>query len=159
MHKVNTNKIKEVIWTSPKGNFAGAGKEVSEHLGRKPHSTDLHERHPFDVEILRITPGKRPYPFHSHSTQWEFYHVIGGTGVVRHVDGSTKIKPGDAFIFKPGEAHQLLNDGNEDLVVYVVADNPIGDSCYYPDSKKWSVPVPQRQLVGSDVLDYYAGEE
>jgi Serine aminopeptidase, S33 len=48
----------------PQGKFAGASKSVSEALGRKPQSTDLNERHPFDVEILRIPAGKIPYPFH-----------------------------------------------------------------------------------------------
>jgi len=52
MHKVNTTKMVEVTWSSPKGKFVGAGKEISEELGRKPESTDLNERHPFDVEIL-----------------------------------------------------------------------------------------------------------
>ena len=52
MHKINTNELVEETWSSPKGKFAGAGKEISEALGRKPQSTDLNERHPFDVEIL-----------------------------------------------------------------------------------------------------------
>jgi len=81
MHKINTNELTELTWSSPKGKFSGAGKEVSEALGRKPLSTDLNERHPFDVEILRIPPGQTPYPFHLHSSQWEFYHgrVTPGT--------------------------------------------------------------------------------
>src|SRR2546427_11899609 len=88
MRKINTNKIPEVTWSSPKGKFAAAGKEVSEALGRKPQSTDLNERHPFDVEIVRIAPGKTPYPYHLHSAQWEFYHVISGKGVARYKDGT-----------------------------------------------------------------------
>ncbi|MGH7941150.1 MAG: hypothetical protein ACREE6_09635 [Limisphaerales bacterium] len=28
----------EIKWSSPKGKFAGAGKEISEELGRKPES-------------------------------------------------------------------------------------------------------------------------
>ena len=60
MQKVNTTKMAELTWSSPKGKFSGAGKEISEALGRKPESTDLNERHPFDVEILRIPPGKAP---------------------------------------------------------------------------------------------------
>src|SRR5438093_3975195 len=82
MRKVNTGSIEELVWASPKGKFAGAGKQVSEALGRKPFSTDLKERHPFDIEICRIPPGKIPYPYHSHSAQWEFYHVISGKGLV-----------------------------------------------------------------------------
>ena len=136
MRKINTNKIKEMSWSSPKGKFAGAGKEVSEELGRKPQSSDLKERHPFDLEILRLAPGQTPYPYHSHSAQWELYHVISGKGVARHKDGTTSIEAGDAFIFEPDEPHQLTNNSSEDLVVLVIADNPIGESSYYPDSKK-----------------------
>ena len=159
MQKVNTNDLAELTWSSPKGKFVGAGKQVSEALGRKPASTDLNERHPFDVEISRIPAGKLAFPYHSHSAQWEFYHVISGTGIVRHKDGSTPIEAGDAFIFKPDEPHQLENNGAEDLVFYVVADNPIGESCHYPDSNKWLVRSPERRLLRSENLDYFDGEE
>ena len=78
MLKVNTARIAEFTWSSPEGEIVGAGKEISEELGRKPDSTDLNERHP-----------------------WEFYHVISGSGVVRHTEGTTPIEVGDAFLFKP----------------------------------------------------------
>jgi uncharacterized cupin superfamily protein len=159
MLKTNTNELAEITWSSPKGKFAGAGKEVSEALGGNPQSTDLNERHPFDVEIVRIAAGQIPYPYHSHSAQWEFYHVISGRGVVRHKDGKMPIEPGDAFLFKPGEPHQLINDSAEDLVLYVVADNPIGESTYFPDSAKWGVRSPERRMLRSEALDYYDGEE
>jgi len=159
MRKVNTNQIPELSWSSPKGKFQGYGKQVSEELGRKPHSLDLNERHPFDIEICRIPPGKTPYPYHSHSAQWEFYHVISGSGLVRHQDGTTAIEPGDAFIFKPGEPHQVINDGQQDLILYVVAGNPIGESYYYPDSQKWGVNSPERRIIRSAAVGYYEGEE
>lgn len=160
MRKVNTNDMPELSWASPKGKYVGAGKQVSEALGRKPLSTDLMERHPFDIEILRVPPGKAPYVYHSHSAQWEFYHVISGRGQVRHQDGTTPIEPGDAFLFEPGQPHQLINNhATQDLVVYVIADNPIGESCHYPDSNKWAVRSPERRLIRSTSLDYYDGEE
>ena len=159
MHKINTNELAWESWSSPKGKFAGSGREVSEALGRKPTSMNLMERHPFDVEICRIPPGKAPYPYHSHSTQWEFYHVISGTGLARHSQGTTPIVPGDAFIFQPGQSHQLINNGTEDLVVYVIADNPIGESGHYPDSNKWIVRSPERRLIRGEGLEYYDGEE
>jgi hypothetical protein len=87
MFKINTKEVDEHSWSSPKGRFVGAGKQISEALGRKPESLDLDERHPFDVEICRIPAGATPYPYHSHSTQWEFYHVISGAGVVRSEGG------------------------------------------------------------------------
>lgn len=162
MRKINTNEMEELSWASPKGKFVGAGKQVSEALGRKPFSTDLKERHPFDIEICRIPPGKSAYPYHSHSVQWEFYHVISGKGIVRHEEGTTAIEPGDAFIFEPGQPHQLSNpdsESREDLVLYVVADNPMGESSYFPDSQKWLVRSPERRLIRSEALEYYEGEE
>lgn len=159
MQKVNTKQLDEQPWSSPKGKFKGTGIEISEALGRKPRSTDLMERHPFDVEILRIAPGETPYPFHLHSAQWEFYHVISGSGAVRHADGTTPIEQGDAMIFRPNEPHQLINDGSEDLLLYVVADNPIGESHYYPDSNKWGVGSPNRVNLRSEPIDYFDGEE
>lgn len=159
MRKVNTNDVPAISWTSPKGKFRGSGVQVSEALGRQPQSTDLLERHPFDVEILRIPRGATPYPYHSHSVQWEFYHVISGKGRARDESGETAIVTGDAMIFKPGEAHQFTNTGSEDLVLYVVADNPSGESAYFPDSCKWLVRSPERRLLRSEALDYFDGEE
>jgi uncharacterized cupin superfamily protein len=159
MQKVNTKSVEEYAWKSPKGKFVGAGKGISEALGRKPQSTDLRERHPFDVEICRISPGQTPYPYHSHSAQWEFYHVISGNGVVRHQDGTTAIEAGDAFIFEPGQPHQITNTGSADLILYVVADNPLGESCHYPDSSKWLIRSPDRRLIRSESVDYFDGEE
>jgi len=159
MRKVNSNSVEEHSWTTPKGKFSGAGRQISEALGRDPTSTDSLLRHPFDVEILRVSPGATPYPYHSHSAQWEFYHVISGHGSVRDADGETPVEAGDAFIFKPGEAHQMRNDGEVDLIVYVVADNPIGESSHYPDSNKYAVRSPERRMLGGTALDYLDGEE
>ena len=85
--------------------------------------------------------------------------MISGKGVARHKDGTTSIEAGDAFIFEPDEPHQLTNNSSEDLVVLVIADNPIGESSYYPDSKKWLVRSPERRLMRGDSLDYFDGEE
>ncbi len=159
MRKINTNNLEELTWTSPKGKFKGAGKQVSEALGWNSNGPAARDRHPFVVEILRVEPGQTPYVFHSHSAQWEFYHVIAGHGLVRHDTGETPIEPGDAFIFGPGEAHQLFNNGTGDLVLYVIADDPLGESSYYPDSKKWIVRSPERRIFRGEPLDYFDGEE
>jgi uncharacterized cupin superfamily protein len=159
MKKVNVRDIPEESWTSPKGTFVGFGRELSVALGREEKSTDLLKRHPFDVEILRVPPGQTPYPYHSHSAQWEFYHVLAGRGTVRHPAGRTPVEAGDVFLFKPGEPHQFINDSPADLVVLVVADNPIGESCHYPDSNKWLVRSPERRFIRSDPLTYTDGEE
>jgi uncharacterized cupin superfamily protein len=85
--------------------------------------------------------------------------VVSGSGVVGHEAGMTPVVAGDAFIFRPGEPHQISNGSDQDLVIYVVADNPIGESCHYPDSQKWAVLSPRRRLIRSRGLPYYNGEE
>lgn len=159
MKKINLRDLKEESWSSPKGKFGGFSKELSLALGREPLSTDLLKRHPFDVEILRLAPGQTPYPYHSHSAQWEFYHVLAGRGTVRDAAGLTAVEAGDAFLFRPDEPHAFHNDGPEDLLILVVADNPVGESCHYPDSSKHLVRSPERRLIRSESLDYYDGEE
>ena len=84
----------ELTWISARGKFAGAGREISEALGWNPDAPSARDRHPFVVEILRIAPGRTPYPYHSHSAQWEFYHVISGAGLARDESGHTPIVAG-----------------------------------------------------------------
>jgi uncharacterized cupin superfamily protein len=114
------------------------------------------------LEWNRVPPGKFNFPYHAHSAAWELYLVISGKGSVRHKDGSTEVVPGDAFIFGPDEPHQLSNSGAEDFVYYVIADNPIGESAYYPDSGKWKVnksSAADRVVIKGKETDYFDGEE
>jgi uncharacterized cupin superfamily protein len=159
MRKINIKDLPEESHVSPKGKFSAHFKCVSVALGRDDKSTNLQDRHPFDLEILRVAPGKTPYVYHSHSAQWEMYHVTAGSGIVRHENGTTPVETGDTFVFKPGEAHQISNNGKVDLVMLMIADNPVGESGYYPDSNKWIVRSPERRLIRSESIDYYDGEE
>ena len=159
MRIVNSAEIEWRPHGSPTKKFHRDEKKLSEALGRNPKSMDLLERHPFDVEVARVPPGSSLCPYHSHSAQWEFYHVIFGQGVVRHHGGKVEIGPGDAFLFKPNEPHQIINDRTDDLILYIVADNPVGESCHYPDSEKWAVKSPEYRIIRSEGLDYYDREE
>lgn len=159
LRSINSNQLAEDFSESPGGKYASGSLCLSEALGRQPNSTDLKLRHPFDVEICRVPAGKALCPYHEHSAQWEFYHVVSGTGLARHAGGTDPIAPGDAFVFGPGEPHQIINNGETDLVVYIVADNPVGESCHYPDSGKWLVRSPERRILRSENLGYFDGEE
>jgi len=162
MRKVNINEIKEEAWQSPGGKYAVSFKGISEALGREPASLDLSKRHPFDLEWNRVPPGKPNFPYHSHSAQWELYLIVSGEGKVRDKDGTTEVVAGDAFIFGPDQPHQLINSGKENLVYYVIADNPIGESGYYPDSGKWKVnklSAADRVVIKGRETDYFDGEE
>ena len=161
MRKVNLKDIEEQERKSPKGKYHKFVKDVSIALGRDRESLDLAKRHPFDLAVTRIPKGKSYCPYHSHGAESELYLVISGRGAVRDKDGTTEVGAGEAFFFGPGEAHQLSNSGEEDFVYYVIADNPRGDSCYYPDSGKWAVPWgrPEEAIVKGSEADYYEGEE
>jgi uncharacterized cupin superfamily protein len=161
VRKVN---LKDVEWQerqSPKGKFHRFSKNISVALGRDPESLDLMKRWPFDLALVRIPKGKLYCPYHSHSAESEHYLVVSGKGKVRDKDGWTEVSAGDAFFFGPGEAHQLANAGDEDFIYYVIADNPRGDMCHYPDSGKFSVWKENGDEVivkGTDA-DYFDGEE
>jgi uncharacterized cupin superfamily protein len=161
MQKVNINEIQERERQSPKGRFGRVSRDVSIALGRDPESFDLRKRHPFDLALIRIPKGKALCPFHSHSAESELYLVVSGRGSIRDKDGTTTVTAGDAFFFGPGEAHQLTNAGDEDFVYYVIADNPRGDSCYYPDSGKFAVMKEgtDEVIVRGTEADYFDGEE
>ena len=161
MRKVNLKDVPEQERKSPKGKFGRASKNISIALGREPESLDLAKRHPFDLAQVRIPKGKLLCPYHSHSAESELYLVVSGHGSIRDKDGTTEVGPGDAFFFQPGEAHQLSNAGDEDFVYYVIADNPPGDSCFYPDSGKfalWKEGMNEVIVKGTET-DYFDGEE
>jgi uncharacterized cupin superfamily protein len=161
MKKVNLNDIEERERTSPKGKFHKFVKDISVALGREPDSLDLLQRHPFDLALVRIPKGKAYCPYHAHSSETEMYLVLSGRAKVRDKDGITEVEAGDAFIFGPGEAHQLSAADDEDFVYYVLADNPRGDSCYYPDSSKFAVWTERGRevIVKGAEADYFDGEE
>jgi uncharacterized cupin superfamily protein len=161
MRKVNVTELPEDERRSPRGKFHKFVKDISIALGRERDSLELTKRQPFDVALVRIPAGKAYCPYHSHSAETEFYLVVSGNGQVRDKDGTTDVDPGDAFLFQPGEAHQLSNRGPEDFVYYVIADNPRGDGCFYPDSGKWAAEVEGNEevIVKGSEADYYAGEE
>jgi uncharacterized cupin superfamily protein len=160
MRKANLADIHEEKSGSPSGKFCTYDKPLNEALGGDYRSTDLMKRWPFAVELTRIPPGARNYPFHEHSNQYEFYIIVSGVGTLRHREGTSKVKPGDFFMCKPGDEHQLINDSKADLTYYCIADNPLSDHAYYPDSGKWLVRVPEsRQIIKGEKVDYYHGED
>lgn len=161
MRKVNLNEIAEEERTSPRRKFHKFIKEISIALGREKESLDLTKRQPFDLAWVRIPKGKSYCPYHGHSAETELYLVVSGQGIVRDRTGMTEVRPGDSFFFAPGEAHQLSAAPEEDFVYLVVADNPRGDSCYYPDSGKWVAfkEGGEEVIAKGEEADYYEGEE
>lgn len=133
-------------------------RHISLALGGKKDAGTWDDGHPFDLELTRIPPNAINWPHHAHSTQWELFVILSGCGEVRTTVGKFEIGAGDCFVHPPGEPHQIHNTGTEDLIFYVVADNPASDIISYPDSNKWFIK-PQRKAFEMTEVDYYKGEE
>src|SRR5262245_61601674 len=154
-------KESEIPWVerrSPRKRFHLFRRHISQALGAPFDIGVAVGGHPFDVELVRLLPGAANFPFHSHAAQWELYLVRSGSGQVRTNEATVAIAAGDAFVCPPGDAHQIINTGSEDLLYYVIADNPPADVGFYPDSNKWFIK-PQRRSFRLQEADYYAGEE
>jgi mannose-6-phosphate isomerase-like protein (cupin superfamily) len=78
---------------------------------------------PFDAELVTLPPGATNWPYHAHSTMWEFYIVKEGSGQVKSPEGLTDVIAGDCIMHPPGEPHNLTNTGSTDLVYFIIADN------------------------------------
>jgi uncharacterized cupin superfamily protein len=162
MKKINLRDVPvEHAPPSAGGRYASSSRNISIALGHVKDSDSKRQSHPFDVELCTVPPGKTPCPFHLHSAQSEMYLVVSGTGQIRTAGGSEEVASGDNLFFAPGDAHQISNTGGEDLVFYIIADNPVGESSYYPDSDKWGLPMNVNGpiLQGGSSLDYFLGEE
>jgi len=62
----------------------------------------------------------RLIPFHAHFAQWEMHIFLQGRGSVRGPESTIAIEAGQSIIFSPGEPHQILNTGENELSYFVV---------------------------------------
>ncbi len=71
------------------------------------------------LAIATLAPGKE---IESHvDPMEEIYFVVSGTGEMRVDDDSKQVGPGDATWIPTGSSHSLLNNGEEDCTILVVA--------------------------------------
>lgn len=155
---VHPDRLPWEPFPSPKGKFRGLSKELSIALGAKRNTPTGLGGHPFDLELGRLEPGFAGCPFHRHSSQWEMFIILRGTGTVRVNDETGTVHAGDVVLHPAGEAHQLTNTGSGDLDYFLIADNPPDDWWHYPDSNKWGFRSPRKIFRATDV-DYWDGEE
>lgn len=158
MLKVNLRDVPELEQRSPTGKFHSFSKNVSLALGGVRNAGVWGGGHPFDFQTRRVPPGAAVCPLHAHIVQWELFVVRRGTGTVRLENEHREVRPGDCFLHLPGEAHQLINTGGEDLEIFIIADNPQLDGFWYPDSQKWGLRTPSVFFKMTPV-DYFDGED
>lgn len=160
MKKLNVDDLEWEKWASPKGKFRGDFKEVSVALGAKRNAPVGFGGHAFDLALERLAPGESACPYHSHAAQTEMFCILRGSGNVRADSSKFEVRAGDVILHPPGEAHQIINTGSEELLYAIIADNPPVDICEYPDSNKTGIyGETTRRLVRTTEIDYWDGEE
>ena len=71
------------------------------------------------LAVATLAPGKK---IETHvDPMEEIYFVMNGSGEMGVDDESRQVGPGDATWIPAGSPHYLLNNGDEDLVIFVVA--------------------------------------
>ncbi|MBS0374485.1 MAG: cupin domain-containing protein [Proteobacteria bacterium] len=89
----------------------------------------------FGVNLTRLSPGAVSSLRHAHSRQDEFVYVLEGEPTLQTNAGSTRLAPGLCAGFRAasGDAHQLVNETDRDVLYLEIGDRTLGDEGSYPD--------------------------
>ena len=151
IEKINVSELAEESLQSPSGKYGASVKDVSSALET--------EGQPFEVEWVRLPPGRTNFPCHAHQVQWEFYLVVRRP---RHrAPQRRQLRGGRRGRLRAAARNRAPDpqpSETEDLVYYVIADNPASDPVYYPDSDKWLIRPPGK-LGRMTEAEYFDGEE
>lgn len=80
--------------------------------------------------VIRVAPGERVRPAHSHPNGEEVIYIIRGTGRVL-VDGEVQaVRAGTTVLFPQGAVHMLHNTGSEEMKVVCFFAPPTNLSNY-----------------------------
>lgn len=90
------------------------GERIQEVLGVQAGSVHSHS-----VAEITIPPGSTAMP-HFHKKTEETYLILSGTATIQIQDEQLDITTGEAVLIEPGEVHQIMNNGEENLVFIAV---------------------------------------
>lgn len=97
----------ETLKLEPISHNKKVNKKVILKKGEVPHLTQFAQS---------IFPPGQIASEHVHEDMSEIFLVEAGQGIVK-VDGQVnQIKKGDCIVVEPGDAHEFLNTGSEDLI-------------------------------------------
>lgn len=98
----------------------------------------------FGVNLTRLAPGGESALRHAHTLQDELVYILSGHPTLITDAGETPLEPGMCAGFKAGtgDAHQLVNRTDDDVLYLEVGDRGPGDSASYPDDDLSAVAIP-----------------
>jgi mannose-6-phosphate isomerase-like protein (cupin superfamily) len=90
------------------------GRELRWLVSDKPHT--IHATH-CSMCVIRVPPGQKVRPAHSHPNGEEVIYIISGSGRVLVSGEVEPVAPGTCVLFPQGAVHMLHNTGGEDMKV------------------------------------------
>ena len=110
----------------------------------------------FGFHLISVAPGDYTTEYHVHHDEDECLYILSGTALARIGNHSSQVNAGDFIGYRAGgEAHSLLNNGDEPLVCIVVGQRLPHDVVDYPDKQKRLYRQPDRDW---DLVDRAAIE-
>jgi quercetin dioxygenase-like cupin family protein len=67
--------------------------------------------------VIRVAPGDKVRPAHSHPNGEEVIYIVRGTGRVLVAGAVSPVKAGSTVLFPQGAVHMLHNTGDEEMKV------------------------------------------
>lgn len=106
----------------------------SRMLGREKRQLgDVFGLKNFGVNLTRLVPGGESALLHRHSKQDEFIFILEGHPTLVLESREIGMSPGECAGFPAaGEAHQLVNNTDSDVVILEIGDRIAGDEGSYP---------------------------
>ncbi len=86
------------------------------HLRWLANAENLDPKH-LSVSLIRVAPGEKVRPAHSHPNGEELIYIIRGTGRVLVNGEVDPVREGTAVLFPQGAPHMLQNTGTEEMKV------------------------------------------
>lgn len=129
---MNIKNQDELEWLEERSDD-GSARRYRKRLAAKTGARDI------GCSLYRVPPGVGPWPRHYHLANEEAIYVLAGLGVMRlGNDEHHPLRAGDYVAMPSGgeHAHQILNEGDEDLLFLCLSTMHHPDICIYPDSDK-----------------------
>lgn len=89
----------------------------------------------FGVNLTRLAPNAVSALRHAHSKQDEFIYILQGRPTLQTDEGKVRLAPGMCAGFRAGtgNANNLVNETDEEVVYLEIGDRTPGDEVTYPD--------------------------
>jgi uncharacterized cupin superfamily protein/glyoxylase-like metal-dependent hydrolase (beta-lactamase superfamily II) len=150
VNRVNFDEIVPVDFNDMGGKFRATLYETGLPIGARR----------LGYWFVKLEPGARFCPMHSHQLEEEMFLVWDGKPTIRTPRGDFECRRGDVISFPVGDVgvHQLLNRSDAPCTVFLLGTAEPNEVAYYPDSNKVLVRSRGLRLRAEPHLDYYDGE-